>query len=419
MTARRRRRRPSAPSSASGWPWLAKRRHLVRRPTPPGRSTLHGTVLDGDGAAGARRHGGDLSSREGFGRCLTDDDGRYRFVTVKPAPGDGGQAPHLDVSVFARGLLQRLVTRIYFPDEAAANDADPLLAVRHRTRPGGDAGRRPRRRRTALRHPPAGRRGDGVPCLVTLVRAHHHHRRAPGRHRATGRGCRPCSTPKPPWPGPRRPAGVIPQAAAGVHRRRLRRRPFRPGRIWAAPRGTAATPSSPSSRALRRRRPRRRPPVGALGRDQPGHPRHRGHARGPPQPGADRRRPRAPGRRLRGAGRAPSPHAHDGPHPAPAGPADHLGLQGGGVAGRGHSPPAASWTMPASGWPPSWAGPAGTLASLGPAGPEVLAGYARRLGLAEPPVAVAHRPPAGHPAGRAPSAPRRARRPRSPATWPC
>jgi protocatechuate 3,4-dioxygenase alpha subunit len=47
-------------------------------------------------------------------------------VTVKPAAG-GVEAPHLDVSVFARGLLRRLVTRVYFPDEAEANAGDPLL----------------------------------------------------------------------------------------------------------------------------------------------------------------------------------------------------------------------------------------------------------------------------------------------------
>lgn len=69
----------------------------------------------------------------GFGRCPTDADGRFFFHTVKPGPlpdGEGGtEAPHLDVSVFARGLLHRLVTRIYFPDEAAANSADPTLAT--------------------------------------------------------------------------------------------------------------------------------------------------------------------------------------------------------------------------------------------------------------------------------------------------
>ena len=69
----------------------------------------------------------------GFGRCATDAAGEYRIVTVRPgplpSPGGGTEAPHLDVSVFARGLLDRLVTRIYFPDEAAANAADPVLAA--------------------------------------------------------------------------------------------------------------------------------------------------------------------------------------------------------------------------------------------------------------------------------------------------
>jgi protocatechuate 3,4-dioxygenase alpha subunit len=67
----------------------------------------------------------------GFARCPTDDQGRYRIVTLRPGPlpcPDGGaEAPHIDVSVFARGLLDRLVTRIYFPDEREANDADPVL----------------------------------------------------------------------------------------------------------------------------------------------------------------------------------------------------------------------------------------------------------------------------------------------------
>jgi protocatechuate 3,4-dioxygenase alpha subunit len=67
----------------------------------------------------------------GFGRCPTNADGRYLFHTLKPGSlpdGAGGtEAPHLDLSVFARGLLHRLVTRIYFPDETEANDADPVL----------------------------------------------------------------------------------------------------------------------------------------------------------------------------------------------------------------------------------------------------------------------------------------------------
>jgi protocatechuate 3,4-dioxygenase alpha subunit len=67
----------------------------------------------------------------GFGRCGTDAEGRFAILTVKPGPvpGPGAttQAPHIDVSVFARGLLNRVITRIYFADEAEANAGDPIL----------------------------------------------------------------------------------------------------------------------------------------------------------------------------------------------------------------------------------------------------------------------------------------------------
>jgi protocatechuate 3,4-dioxygenase alpha subunit len=67
----------------------------------------------------------------GFGRCGTADDGWFELVTVKPGPvpwpNGGMQAPHLEVGVFARGLLKRLVTRMYFPDEEANKD-DPVLS---------------------------------------------------------------------------------------------------------------------------------------------------------------------------------------------------------------------------------------------------------------------------------------------------
>ena len=66
----------------------------------------------------------------GFGRAETDADGRYALLTVRPgalpAPQGETEAPHLTLSVLGRGLLHRLVTRIYFPDEAA-NAADPVL----------------------------------------------------------------------------------------------------------------------------------------------------------------------------------------------------------------------------------------------------------------------------------------------------
>jgi protocatechuate 3,4-dioxygenase alpha subunit len=68
----------------------------------------------------------------GFGRSATDATGRFRIITLRPgplpAPDGGTEAPHLDVSVFARGLLDRVVTRIYLPDEQEANAADPVLA---------------------------------------------------------------------------------------------------------------------------------------------------------------------------------------------------------------------------------------------------------------------------------------------------
>jgi protocatechuate 3,4-dioxygenase alpha subunit len=63
----------------------------------------------------------------GFGRCATDEQGRFAFLTVKPGPS-APHAPHINVIVLARGLLRHLFTRIYFPDEAEANAGDPLLS---------------------------------------------------------------------------------------------------------------------------------------------------------------------------------------------------------------------------------------------------------------------------------------------------
>ena len=81
---------------------------------------------DGDG-----RYDG-ASGFNGFGRCLTRKDGRFALRTIKPGPvagrGNAQQAPHILVTVFAAGLLRRLVTRIYFPDEPL-NEADPVLGT--------------------------------------------------------------------------------------------------------------------------------------------------------------------------------------------------------------------------------------------------------------------------------------------------
>jgi protocatechuate 3,4-dioxygenase alpha subunit len=77
-----------------------------------------------------RADGGDF---RGFARAPTDRDGTFAIHTVKPGPvpGAGGatQAPHLAMAVFARGLLNRVVTRVYFADEAELNAADPVLAA--------------------------------------------------------------------------------------------------------------------------------------------------------------------------------------------------------------------------------------------------------------------------------------------------
>jgi protocatechuate 3,4-dioxygenase alpha subunit len=74
----------------------------------------------------------DWGNFRGLGRSGTDGEGRWAIHTIKPGPlpGPNGatQAPHIDVTVMCRGLLARLVTRIYFPEEEAANAADPVLS---------------------------------------------------------------------------------------------------------------------------------------------------------------------------------------------------------------------------------------------------------------------------------------------------
>jgi protocatechuate 3,4-dioxygenase alpha subunit len=109
----------------------------VVEPGTEGAIALRGHVLDGDGEpvpdalvetwqAGPDGDFGD--GFRGFGRSPTDGDGAWEVVTLKPGPVGDGQAPHIDVSVLARGLLDRVVTRVYFADEAQANAADPVLS---------------------------------------------------------------------------------------------------------------------------------------------------------------------------------------------------------------------------------------------------------------------------------------------------
>ena len=68
----------------------------------------------------------------GFGRSATDNDGVYRFRTIRPGrvpgPGNTLQAAHIAIGVLGRGLLKRLVSRLYFPD-GKDNETDPILTL--------------------------------------------------------------------------------------------------------------------------------------------------------------------------------------------------------------------------------------------------------------------------------------------------
>lgn len=85
---------------------------------------IEGQLLDG---AGEPVPDGlvEMWGGEQFARCRTDAEGAFNFTIVKPAPAD--EAPHVNVTVFARGLLRQLATRMYFPDEEAANANDRVL----------------------------------------------------------------------------------------------------------------------------------------------------------------------------------------------------------------------------------------------------------------------------------------------------
>ncbi len=117
---------------------------------PGPRVTIRGRMTDGDGnpisdgvleiwqadAAGKYAHPEDgqkaisADAFRGFGRILSDSQGVFQFTTIKPGPvaGPDGkpQAPHLVVTVFMRGMLRHLITRMYFPGEPL-NAADIVL----------------------------------------------------------------------------------------------------------------------------------------------------------------------------------------------------------------------------------------------------------------------------------------------------
>lgn len=113
----------------------------------PSAVRLHGTVRDGHGdpvpdalveiwqadaegnpacAPGSLRRDGWTFT--GWGRAATDSLGHYGFTTVAPGATTAGAAPFIAMTVFARGLLDRLFTRVYLPGDDAALASDPLLA---------------------------------------------------------------------------------------------------------------------------------------------------------------------------------------------------------------------------------------------------------------------------------------------------
>jgi protocatechuate 3,4-dioxygenase, alpha subunit len=126
---------------------------LVTPDTLGDRIRIQGHVLDGDrkpiedallelwqaNDAGRYNHPYDDRSDAaldpafiGFGRCATGfGDGSYAFLTIMPgavpAPDGGRQAPHLNIVIQARGMLNPTYTRVYFPEEAASNAMDPVL----------------------------------------------------------------------------------------------------------------------------------------------------------------------------------------------------------------------------------------------------------------------------------------------------
>ena len=300
------------------------------------RGALRASRGHARGAAARGRASGASAARG------TDAEGGFEFVDRQAGrgarPGGAPQAPHIDVSVFARGVLKRIATRIYFPDEAEANDADPILAsIEDPAERATLVARRGGRRRCAST---STCRATGRPCSLRSSglfsgavrpgrgrRGHLGSRLGAGDARLRGRAGR----------GPRPRPGSIPAEAAAAIAAACDAERFDPGRAGRRRRARPATRWSPLvARADARRRGEDAGPLRALGRHQPG---RDGHA-----PRCSSRAARSTlidadlgARRERRARGWPREHRDTpmaGPHAAPAGAADHLRPQGGRLAGR-------------------------------------------------------------------------------------
>jgi protocatechuate 3,4-dioxygenase alpha subunit len=161
-----------------GLTWLVTD-DLIGRGASGERVAVEGRVVDGDGNAvddavveiwqanahGRYAHPDDARDKpleagfKGFGRVMTDGEGRFRFATIKPgrvpAPAGGSQAPHLNVTLLTRGLLKHLITRMYFPGDAANADDPVLQSV-------------PAERRATLLATPAAGKGGALEWNVVL-----------------------------------------------------------------------------------------------------------------------------------------------------------------------------------------------------------------------------------------------------------
>ena len=121
--------------------------HELVNQASPDSVRLHGVVYDGDGTPipdsmleiWQADQDGNVPANDGsllrdgytftgWGRVAVDNVGHYTFTTVNPGATEDGKAPFIMLTVFARGLLNRLFTRIYLPEDTEALANDPLLA---------------------------------------------------------------------------------------------------------------------------------------------------------------------------------------------------------------------------------------------------------------------------------------------------